>query len=228
MDDNLQPDRHDVVDAEYEARKILLSHSNSFYGPLKDMRCGCQECRVIRALLAVIDELRHVTAPPDLRTETIRKALRALDREAVSAHHLPVALAALDSLTADLTRWKNACLGTQHEVEQILGRALGYPKYPEDWYAGDDACVGDHVPESLASEAASRLVAAETRLAAAQQERDRLLSIAQHLYAMVPQSEWRMQGADDMQGHYEGDYHAEQIREELAALADTPKQDGQP
>jgi hypothetical protein len=43
----------------------------------------------------------------------------------------------------------------------------------------------------------------------------RVLFIAEHLFEMIPQSVWRDSGGDDMQGHYEGDYHAEQVREEL-------------
>lgn len=46
---------------------------------------------------------------------------------------------------------------------------------------------------------------------------ERTLYIADHLFEMVPQSVWRDAGGDDWQGHYEGDYHAEQTRGELAS-----------
>lgn len=49
-------------------------------------------------------------------------------------------------------------------------------------------------------------------------ERDRLLFLAEHMFAMIPQSVWRDSGADDGQGHFEGDYRAEQVRDELAAV----------
>lgn len=39
--------------------------------------------------------------------------------------------------------------------------------------------------------------------------------IAEHLHAMIDQETWRASGSDDMQGHYEGDYHAEQVLEEI-------------
>jgi hypothetical protein len=42
--------------------------------------------------------------------------------------------------------------------------------------------------------------------------------LAEHLWQMIPQEVWREHGADDGQGHYEGDYHAEQVKDELAAL----------
>lgn len=48
------------------------------------------------------------------------------------------------------------------EIEQILGKALGYPKYrddPENFpsVTDDSVCVGEHVPETLAMEAARRI-----------------------------------------------------------------------
>jgi hypothetical protein len=44
--------------------------------------------------------------------------------------------------------------------------------------------------------------------------------LARQLWGMIPKDVWRASGGDDMQGHYEGDYHAEMIRDRLdAALA---------
>jgi len=50
-----------------------------------------------------------------------------------------------------------AWIRSDHEIDQILGKALGYPTYPDDWNAGDSVCTGDHVPASLAMEAAQRI-----------------------------------------------------------------------
>lgn len=53
--------------------------------------------------------------------------------------------------------------------------------------------------------------------------------IAQKLYEMIDRETWRAHGGDDGQGHYEGDYHAEQIAQEIeewAALAG-PQKEGQ-
>lgn len=50
-----------------------------------------------------------------------------------------------------------------HEIEQILGKALGYPWYWDDQenFPGatkeDGVCVGDHVAATLAMEAADRI-----------------------------------------------------------------------
>jgi hypothetical protein len=60
------------------------------------------------------------------------------------------------------------------------------------------------------------------------QERDRAVFLAQHLFQMVPRQTWRDSGGDDGQGHYEGDYHAEKMRDELAALASPDKPPDRP
>jgi hypothetical protein len=50
-----------------------------------------------------------------------------------------------------------------NEVEQVLGKALGYPRYSDDQknFPGtteaDGVCVGENVPESLLSEAAAKI-----------------------------------------------------------------------
>lgn len=64
------------------------------------------------------------------------------------------------------------------------------------------------------------------QLEQAERDKARAVFIAKHLFQMVPKEAWRAQGADDMQGHYEGDYWAEQTREELAAL--TPDEGADP
>lgn len=71
-------------------------------------------------------------------------------------------IAALESaLTAETKRREEAERKTSgyrlecHAVEQIIGRALGYPKYPND--SSDQVCIGDHSPASIASEAANKI-----------------------------------------------------------------------
>jgi hypothetical protein len=39
--------------------------------------------------------------------------------------------------------------------------------------------------------------------------------VAEHLAQMIDRETWRSTGGDDGQGHYEGDYRAEQIHEEI-------------
>lgn len=39
--------------------------------------------------------------------------------------------------------------------------------------------------------------------------------VAEHLFYMISEEDWRATGGDDMQGHYEGDYHAEQVWQEI-------------
>lgn len=47
----------------------------------------------------------------------------------------------------------------------------------------------------------------------------RAVQIAQGLHGMIDQETWRASGGDDMQGHYEGDYRAEQIWREIEEWA---------
>jgi DNA repair exonuclease SbcCD ATPase subunit len=63
----------------------------------------------------------------------------------------------------EIERLKNAYSKSADEVEQSLGKALGYPWFKDDQknFPGatkaDGVCVGDHVPESIADEAAKRI-----------------------------------------------------------------------
>lgn len=65
--------------------------------------------------------------------------------------------------TMNTSYWRALYFYLANEVEQVLGKALGYPKYSEDQknFPGtteaDGVCTGDHVPESLLAEAAQRL-----------------------------------------------------------------------
>lgn len=54
------------------------------------------------------------------------------------------------------------CRAADWEIEQVLGRALGYPRYADDpknfpGATGDEVCVGEHVAVTLAGEVAARV-----------------------------------------------------------------------
>lgn len=59
--------------------------------------------------------------------------------------------------------WRKMYYDLANAVEQVLGKALGYPMYSSDQknFPGttdkDGVCVGEHVPESLLDEAAGKL-----------------------------------------------------------------------
>lgn len=48
-------------------------------------------------------------------------------------------------------------------------------------------------------------------------QRDRARLLARNLFQMVDPQAWRASGGDDGQGHYEGDYFAAKIGEEIRA-----------
>lgn len=60
---------------------------------------------------------------------------------------------------------------SSHEIEQTLGKVLGYPWFKDDRknFPGateeDGVCVGDHVAETLAMEAAKRIKELEDQIA---------------------------------------------------------------
>src|SRR5436190_10735496 len=68
------------------------------------------------------------------------------------------AIAERDRLRAEVEHLRTAIYKSTDELEQTLGKALGYPEYDETVMPGGNpegaVCVGPNVPESLASEAA--------------------------------------------------------------------------
>lgn len=46
-------------------------------------------------------------------------------------------------------------------------------------------------------------------------ERDRARHLTRHLFQMTTLEQWRDTGGDDGQGHYEGDYRAAELEEEI-------------
>ena len=84
-------------------------------------------------------------------------------------------------IRADVAERENADLRaaiskSQDDIEQTLGRALGYPWFKDDQknFPGatdaDGVCVGDHVAESLAMEAASKISDLRAQLEAARKD----------------------------------------------------------
>jgi hypothetical protein len=63
------------------------------------------------------------------------------------------------ALEAEVARLRGACVTMQHEIQQTLGKALGYPAaYPDVSTADDGAVVvGEHIAETLALEAAETI-----------------------------------------------------------------------
>ena len=69
----------------------------------------------------------------------------------------------------DLDALRNAFAKSNEEICQTLGKALGYPWFKDDpknfpnATGADGVCVGDHVAESLAAEAADAIAALRAR-----------------------------------------------------------------
>ena len=75
-----------------------------------------------------------------------------------------------DELRAEVATLREQWIKTSHEITQVLGKALRYPWLKDDQknFPGtteaDGVCVGEHVPESLASEAADCIAALRKQL----------------------------------------------------------------
>ena len=67
-------------------------------------------------------------------------------------------------------QFRNIGLNISNEVEQILGKALGYPWFKDDQknfpgaMEADGVCVGEHVAQSIADEAASKIQELQRKL----------------------------------------------------------------
>ena len=78
--------------------------------------------------------------------------------------------AELAALRRENARLRDAVSKQNDEIEQTLGKALGYPWYKDDQknFPGateaNGVCVGEHVAETLAAEAANRLKSCKCRL----------------------------------------------------------------
>lgn len=61
------------------------------------------------------------------------------------------------------TRLREACIKDEHEIQQVLGKALGYPElYPKASEVDDGTvCVGEHVGVTVAQEAADKIKSLE-------------------------------------------------------------------
>lgn len=70
----------------------------------------------------------------------------------------------------EIQRLRYACIKTEEEIQQTLGKALGYPWYKDDQKNFPAAteehgvCVGDHVAETLAMEAARTITEQAKRI----------------------------------------------------------------
>lgn len=67
--------------------------------------------------------------------------------------------AQLEEWEAKTEKWKLAIAKENYEMDQILGKALSYPEAAEDIGGNGDGsvCTGEHVPTTLAMEAANKI-----------------------------------------------------------------------
>jgi chromosome segregation ATPase len=146
-----------------------------------------------------VELLRRGVSPDGIHADEYRKAVDALE-------------AALKEKDERIARLDRELFGTGHALANADER-IAELEY-EQGMADAALTRADAMHEALKDEHER----AEAEVERLRRARDRAIFLAEHLWQMVPQEVWREHGAE-WQGQYEGDYHAEQVREELAALA---------
>jgi hypothetical protein len=118
---------------------------------------------------------------------------------------------------------KKDCTALAQQALELAGKAT-----PGEWFHDygkigvDEHGIGemDHAEDAeFIAFARTALPALAERCLALEEALRRTRYIAEHLYQMIDRDTWRATGGDDGQGHYEGDYRAEQIGLELRELA---------
>lgn len=85
---------------------------------------------------------------------------------------------------AEIDALRNACMNEDHAISQILGKALGYPRYCDDpknfpdAIEADGVCVGDQVTATLAQEVADRIQAQASQIETLQHQLAQLAELA--------------------------------------------------
>lgn len=95
-------------------------------------------------------------------------------------------------ITEEFKPIKQLVAEQNHEIEQILGKALGYPKYVDDQKnfpdaTGDEVCVGEHTAETIATEAAAKIeklkaMSVITHVIEVEKQRDKLQAFKDYVH----------------------------------------------
>ena len=118
-------------------------------------------------IAAVIERVRAEEAEPYVFLgDQFKSLVPTKDLRALIAH-IDAQSARIAELERKIEGYQKEC----HAVEQALGKALRYPWFKDDLESFPDAteadgvCVGEHVPGTIAEEAAARIAALEGALA---------------------------------------------------------------
>lgn len=98
---------------------------------------------------------------------------------------------------------------------QETGQAVGLPEYL--LAAAKTIGVKTFQLEDLGVVLYRLTVSADGTVEALRATLARAAYVAEHLHAMIDRDTWRASGGDDGQGHYEGDYRAEQVACEIVS-----------
>lgn len=143
-----------IIRANYEAHAAHLAKLDT---------SGLAE-RIAKRVLAIVVNDECPTM------EDHHQECEVLDRyNAWPEHYRDPISAELAPVLEQQEQFRQAWIKENDEIEQILGKALGYPWFKDDMYfpgatEEDGVFVGEHVPATLAMEAAKRITALEEAL----------------------------------------------------------------
>jgi len=144
--------RYEVIDRKHSPTCWAVCPSRECAGAIAET-LEARNANIRQMERAVRDGSAFVPAADDI--ETIKQGLSGV---APNREWLDAMTAALDRVAAKFSEQEQRIAAYEAEcfdVEQDLGRALGYPVMaPEE---GGDVDVGDHTPSTIAAEAAQRL-----------------------------------------------------------------------
>jgi hypothetical protein len=129
-----------------------------------------------------LNEIHYIT--PDIKIKALEERVYELERHIFAPHINEEQYINRDQLLKDyatiidggiddilkLKRVRDKMLEEFHQIEQILGKALGYPRYKDDpknfpnATEADGVCVAPNTAASLAMEAADRIKNLEDKL----------------------------------------------------------------
>jgi hypothetical protein len=146
------------------ARAIIATGPNATY----PARIAAQHVRdIMKAILDKLDAANRATLEQRHRAQDQESAVLRLERDRNNLIGVNTEASSkilelgrkVEELHAEAERLRNACAKQDGDVQQVLGKVLGFPRFADDQQSfpgsteADGVCVGEHTGASLADEA---------------------------------------------------------------------------
>lgn len=165
----------------------------------------------VRDLVGVVRSWAFQT-PPSHRPAEVDAALTGIE-EQLQAAQLEIEVLKAGDMTATSAQWEGAFKAEKKRANR-LQEQLAIAERERDEATEAHRLI--NLGWNDAMEAKRRL---QEQLEVARTDAARAIYLAQHLHQMIPQEVWAREHGAEWMGQYEGDYHAEKVRDELIATA---------